>query len=166
MAPVGSFVVMSGKVAEESKTYIENASGTLPAGELSLAVNENDNDVPMGLNVTSSSLKNDEPTSEKIHGPEPVTLPEVDVESGVPSDVSELSVTVLSGGPPSMKSKARTAATPLNDGLSMVTSIVVACAVAHDANSNAAIAVFAVPPTCQRVITLSETTTDSTTSVN
>ena len=42
---------------------------------------ENDNDVRMGLNATSNSSKNDPPASEKVHGPEPVTLPVVEVEN-------------------------------------------------------------------------------------
>ena len=82
LAPVGSSVVISGSVAVESTTYMENASGDEPAsGALFVVVNENNNDVPIGLNVTSSSLKKDPPASEKVHGPVPVTFPVVEVES-------------------------------------------------------------------------------------
>jgi hypothetical protein len=84
--------------------------------------------VPIRLNVANNSLKNDPPASEKTHGPDPVTFPVVEVEPWVPLDASVLSITMLPGGPPSMKSKAGTAVTPLSGPLPIVTSITVPCA--------------------------------------
>jgi hypothetical protein len=148
--------VINGNAAVESKTNIEKASGNEPdAGGWSVVVNENESDVPIGLNITCNSLKNDPPASEKSHGPDPLTLPKRAVESGVPSDVIAPSVTVLSGGPPSMKSKTSIAGTPLRNVLSIVTSIVAACAREHDAIRNATIAALPVSLEYPRTITIS-----------